>query len=281
MAFCGLVVVILFYRGLDTTGEGKSYREILNGMLTVVRNFRFVTLIFIVAGFWLIQGQLYASMPKYILRLVGDHARPEWLANVNPAVVVLLVVPITHLVRKIQPVYSIGIGLFLIPLTAVIIAMSPALEGIVGREATLFGIAVHPITIAVALGIGLQGLAECFLSPRFLEYASKQAPKGEEGLYMGFSHLHTVVAWSIGFAMSGFLLDAFCPDPQTLSPASREAHRLALETGSPMPEAYANAHYIWYVFAGIGVAAFLCLLVYAWVVRRLDAPAEVQPPASE
>ncbi len=88
---------------------------------------------------------------------------------------------------------------------------------------------------------------------------------------MGFSHLHTVVAWGVGFAMSGFLLDAFCPDPATLSPAVREAHRLALETGGPMPEAYANAHYIWYVFAGVGVVAFLCLVVYAWVVHRLDA----------
>ena len=175
-------LAVLFYRGLDTTGEGKSYREILDGLLEVVRNFRFVTLIVIVAGFWLIQGQLYASMPKYILRLVGDHAKPEWLANVNPAVVVLLVVPITHLVRKIRPVYSIGVGLFLIPFTAIAISLSPLLEGIVGTEASIFGIAVHPITIAIAVGIGMQGLAECFLSPRFLEYASKQAPKGEEGL---------------------------------------------------------------------------------------------------
>ena len=38
-------------------------------------------LILIVAGFWFIQGQLYATMTQYILRLQGDEARPEWLAN--------------------------------------------------------------------------------------------------------------------------------------------------------------------------------------------------------
>jgi len=39
-------------------------------------------------------------------------------------------------------------------------------------------------------GIVVQGLAECFISPRYLEFFSLQAPKGEEGLYLGFSHLH-------------------------------------------------------------------------------------------
>ena len=271
MALCALILVFVFYRGVDAKGEGKSLSEIGRGLLRVLGNGRFMALIFIVAGFWAIQGQLYASMPKYVLRMIGEDASPEWYANVNPFVVVILVVPITHLVRRLRPVTSIGIGLFIIPLTALSIAASPVLEQLTGGSLDLLGYAVHPITVAMITGIALQGVAECFLSPRFLEYASKQAPEGEVGLYMGYSHLTTFFAWLIGFAISGYLLEAFCPDPKTLDAALQAQRMAALSGDGAMPAVYGNAHYIWYVFTGIGVAAFLGLLVFRFVTDRADA----------
>ncbi|MFH1812363.1 MAG: MFS transporter [Pseudomonadota bacterium] len=272
MGLLGVIVVLLFYRGIDShDGERKSYAEIARGFATVLRNGRFMALIFIVAGFWIIQGQVYASMPKYILRTVGEHARPEWIANINPAVVVAMAIVITQLVRRVRPVASIGIGLAIIPFTALSIALSPILEAMTGTSIPLLGTTVHPITLCLVVGIGLQGLAECFLSPRFLEYASKQAPPGEEGLYMGYSHLHTFFAWSVGFVLSGYLLDAFCPDPSTLPLAQHQAHTLALQYGTALPEAYAHAHYIWYVFAAIGAVALVCLLAFDAITRRSDA----------
>lgn len=259
MAFIALVIVFFTYRELDVTGKGKSIQESLAGLLKVLKNFRFMALILIVAGFWAIQGQLYATMPKYTLRLVGEHAAPEWLANVNPLVVVLLVVPLTQLVRRIRPVSSIGLGLFIIPISALIVALSPVLENITGKSIDFFGLfSLHPITLALIIGIAFQGLAECFLSPRFLEFASKQAPKGEEGLYMGYSFLTTFFAWLFGFASSGYLLDRYCPDPATLAPER-------------MATAYDQAHYIWYFFAIVGLVAFLLLLIFRFVTDRMDA----------
>lgn len=249
---------------------GKSIRESVDGLLKVLRNVRFMVLILIVAGFWTIQGQLYATMPKYALRMIGEGAAPEWLANVNPLVVVLFVVLVTHLVRNIRPVSSIAIGLLIIPFSALTIALSPVLENITGQSVSFGFFSLHPITVMLIIGIALQGIAECFLSPKFLEYASKQAPPGEVGLYMGYSHLHTFFAWLIGFAVSGYLLEAFCPDPSTLSPALQQQRLDALAGNAPMPEVYAHAHYIWYVFAGIGFFAFCCLLVYRAVTDRLD-----------
>ncbi len=258
MAFVALLVVIFFYKNVDTTGEGKSFREILDGLKRVLTNIRFMALILIVAGFWTIQGQLYATMPKYTLRLVGEQAAPEWLANVNPLVVVLFVVPITHLVRKLRPVSSIGIALAIIPLSAFSISLSPVLESLTGQSVNFFGLfSLHPITVMLIVGIALQGLAECFLSPRYYEFASKQAPKGEEGLYMGYSHIHTFFAWLFGFAISGYLLDAYCPDPKTLTPEQ-------------MIHAYDHAHYIWYYYAGIGLGALVLLLFYRWITDRID-----------
>lgn len=259
MAFLALIVVYLLYKDIDTTGKGKSLKETITGLVRVLKNVRFMALILIVAGFWAIQHQLYATMPKYTLRLVGEHASPEWLANINPLVVVLLVVPITNLVRKISPVSSIGIGLLIIPFSALTISLSPILTKFAGGNhvhilGTFF---LHPITVALILGIALQGLAETFLSPRFLEYASRQAPKGEEGLYLGYSHLTTFFANLFAFVSSGYLLDKYCPDPRTLTPEQ-------------MSTAYVHAHYIWYFYAGVGALAFLLLLIYKFTCDYID-----------
>jgi dipeptide/tripeptide permease len=268
-AFAALIIIIIYYHSPLIEGTKKTFGEVIEGLKKVLSNFRFMALILITAGFWTIQGQMYATMPKYTIRLIGQHASPEWLANVNPLVVVLCVIPITHLARRMKPVTSIGIAMFMIPITALIFSLSPVLQRAFGDSIDILGIMFHPITIMMVLGIAFQGLAECFLSPRYLEFASKQAPKGEEGLYMGYSHLHTFFAWFIGFIISGYLLNAFCPDPKTV----------VLEN---MAAAYAHAYYIWYVFAAIGFAAFLMLLVYKWVTERIDRQrGVVEQPAEE
>lgn len=256
-AAIALVIGALMYRPPANPAAPRSVRESFQGLATVLRNGRFLALILITAGFWLIQGQMYASMPKYVLRTVGDQSMPEWYANVNPLVIVLCVVPVTQLVKKLAPVSSIAIALGLVPLSAVIMGLSAT----IAPMAVSAGITAHPVTVAMVSGIALQGFAECFLSPRYLEFASKQAPPGQEGLYMGYAHINTFFAWFSGFVLSGYLLDAFCPDPQTLSAADQAARLLALSGAGPMPAAYAHAHVIWWVFAGVGFVAFAALLI--------------------
>ena len=62
------------------------------------------------------------------------------------------------------------------------------------------------ITLMMIAGIVVQALAECFISPRYLEYFSLQAPKGEEGMYLGFSHLHSFLSSIFGFGRREFCL---------------------------------------------------------------------------
>jgi dipeptide/tripeptide permease len=263
MAVIALFLAIFVYRNVDRSGVGKSMDEVLSGFARVLCNFRFLSLIMIVGGFWAIQGQLYATMPKYLLRMTDEFAKPGWIANVNPLVVVLCVVPITWLVRKIRPITSIGIGLLIIPLSPLPVALAPLLGS---SEITLpmIGIGVTPLVLMLIVGIVFQGLAECFLSPRFLEYASKQAPPGEVGLYMGYSHLTSAFSWLFAFVMSGFLLERYCPSPDKVAemPAELAAH------------AYDHAHYIWFFWFGIGILAFVALLVFKRITDRIDAQKE-------
>jgi dipeptide/tripeptide permease len=258
LSLLAVVVVFLMYKNVSAEGEGKSLREVWEGLVRVLTNPRLVTLILIVSGFWMIQHQMYATMPKYVLRTVGREASPEWIANVNPAVVVTFVVLITQLMKKARAITSMNIGMMLMPLSALCMASSPLLQESFGTSVPLpFGLTAHPITVMLISGIVLQGLAECFISPRYLEFFSHQAPKGEEGLYLGFGHLHSFIANILGFGLSGYLLTRYCPDPATLTPQQ-------------LPGAYDNANYIWYYFAIIGVASAVALSIYAKVVERID-----------
>jgi len=119
--------------------------------------------------------------------------------------------------------------MFIIPFTALVIALGTLLEKYTGKSVNLGLFSIHPIVLCMIVGIALQGLAECFLSPKFLEFASKQAPKGEVGLYLGYQHLATFFAWLVGFIAAGLLLNRYCPDPRTLDPLTRHEWRLAID----------------------------------------------------
>lgn len=267
-AILALVFVIFLFHPPEDHAEERprDILETLRGMWMALSNLRFFALILITAGFWAIQGQLYASMPDYVLRMAGESFRPEWYANVNPLVVVLFVVGITHLVRKWKPEHSILVAMALIPLSALSMAMSSWMK----NPVNLFGIAVHPITLMMVIGISIQGIAECFLSPKYLEYASKQAPPGKEGVFLGFAHVNTFFAWIFGFIFSGFMLRKYCPEPTTLPLALQKQHELWLAGGGPIPEVYAHAQNLWYAYTGIGILSLVALVVYIAVTKRLD-----------
>lgn len=256
LSLIALIAVLFFYKTAKSEENGKSFAEVWNAFIRVSTNIRLVVLIIIVTGFWIIQQQMYATMPKYVLRLVGEGASPEWISNVNPLVVVLSVVFITQMMRKARAITSMSVGMFIMPFSAVAMASGSVMSQSNGDALSVFGLfTAHPITVMMIVGIVLQGLAECFISPRYYEFFSLQAPKGEEGLYLGFGHLHSFLASLLGFGLSGYLLTAYCPDPNTVPPEL-------------LARAYDKAHYIWYYFSGIGFVAGIALIIYQKAVSK-------------
>jgi dipeptide/tripeptide permease len=253
MTLIALIAVILFFRPTVRSGEGKSIREILTALWKVLTNARLIILILIITGFWMVQHQLYATMPKYVLRMAGEGSSPSWYANINPLVVFTTVGFITSLLKKRTALFSMTIGMFIMPISAFSMAAGNLIPG-----DTMGFVNMHPVAFMMIVGIAFQGLAESFISPRFLEYFSFQAPKGEEGLYLGFSHLHSFFSSILGFGLSGFLLEKYCPDPLTLT----ETEKLT---------AYDHAHYIWYYFVAIALTSAIALIIYGKVTAYLDA----------
>jgi hypothetical protein len=183
--------------------------------------------------------------------MAGASASPAWYANVNPLIVVLLVNFITHLMRNKKATTSINIGMVIIPVSALVMATG----NIIGGENIL---GFHPIAFMMIIGICLQALAETFISPRYFEYFSLQSPKGEEGLYLGFSHLHSFVSSILGFGISGFLLDKYCPNPANFANIA------------DWQAASVHAHYIWYWFAVIGAVSAIAFYIFVKITNRID-----------
>jgi dipeptide/tripeptide permease len=256
LTFIALIMIVFFYKSTKHQGKGKTFGEIWNALIKVLSNGRLITLIIIITGFWMVQHQLYATMPKYVLRLAGEGASPSWYANVNPLTVVLTVTLVTRLMASKTPLFSMTVGMFIMPLSAIAMASGNWFSG---GEIDLGIISMHPIALMMVAGIVLQGLAESFISPRFLQFFSLQAPKGEEGLYLGFSHLHSFLSSIVGFGLSGYLLSKYCPEPKLF------------ETREAWEAASANAHYIWYYFAAIALVSAISLIIYGKVIERLDA----------
>lgn len=261
MTLLALIAVFFFYKSVKTEGKGKSFREIGSALLKVCMNGRLIALILIISGFWMIQSQMYATMPKYVIRMIGEEASPGWYANVNPLVVFVFVNLITSLMKKRTALASMTIGMLIIPFSALVMSFG-------NQIGTDYVLGMHPIAFMMIIGIAMQALAECFISPRFLEYFSKQSPKGEEGLYLGFSHLHSFFSYLFAFGLSGFLLEKYCPDPKNF--ASKMDYAAAT----------ANAHYIWYVFVGIGLISAVALVIYGQVVRKIDKKKQQEPLSS-
>lgn len=255
MTLLGLIVVFLLFKSRQTEGEGKTIREIFDGFIRVLSNTRLLMLIIIITGFWMVQHQMYATMPKYVLRLAGEGASPSWYANVNPLVVFTMVGLVTHFMRKRTALFSMMLGMFIMPISALFMASGNLMtENILG---------MHPVAFMMVIGIAFQGFAETFISPRYLEFFSLQAPKGEEGLYLGFSHLHSFLSSIFGFIMSGVLLDKYCPDPRLFD--SKEEWAVAAS----------NAHYIWYYFVGIALFSAFALIIYGQVVKKIDSKKQI------
>lgn len=263
MTFIALLTVIFTYRNVDFKTGAKSVKETAESLVKAISNPRLLILMLIVGGFWLIQHQMYATMPKYLLRLVGETSKPEWLANVNPLVVVSFVYLVNAMTKKLKSFTVISIGMFMMPVSVGIMASGLLLQDSMGDSIAILGLfSIHPILLMLGIGIAIQGLAECFISPRYLEYFSLQSPKGEEGTYLGFAHLHSFFGNLVGFVMSGYLLDAYCPDPNRPDLRGLSAAELA--------PYYQHADYIWYAFTAIAVITAAALLIYGQITKRID-----------
>ncbi|MBM4353688.1 MAG: peptide MFS transporter [Deltaproteobacteria bacterium] len=201
-AAMALLVVLFAYRDPESeagyvAGPPKPKRSIpriLADMVLVLRNPRFSLFLLVSSGFWFLYSQVYNVLPLYLKKVVETDPAVDIYTMANPLVIVCFQLLVTHLFGKMRPIRSIVVGTVIIGLSMAV-NIIPALAGSVRTPfLDLLPVGASLIVLSVAL----VAFGELFTSARMFEYIGALAPKGQEGLFLGYANLPTAIGALIG-----------------------------------------------------------------------------------
>jgi len=256
-ALLGLLVTLVLFREPQYEGDGRSdgrtapkrtLKQALLGIFTVLGNVRFVFFILVIAMFWFLYIQLYNLMPLF-LRHIDPNAPVELYTLANPVMIVLLQMVITRLVKRWTPVQSIMIGAGVVTVGMLVNVIPPLITSDIYRQVHVGSFVLPLAGLFLLISIASMALGEMMASPRILEYIGAIAPRGQEGLYLGYANLPIALASIVGGPVGGRMFEHFISD--------------RVDQGLP-PQTIP----IWLIIGGIGLAAMILLYVYDRIVLR-------------
>ena len=206
------------------TEEKKTFAQVFSDMLLVFRNLKFISFLVIFSGFWIMFWQIFYSFPFYVTKVL-HYELFEVFEMVDALGIIILTIPVTALVRKWKPFSAMTVGFF----------FASASWLIIGLGGTI---------VAAVIGIGIYSIGEATQSPRFYEYVSSLAPRGQVGTFMGFAFLPV----ALGAFLAGILADFIRNNYLTTNP--------------PM---------MWYITAGVGLITTGLMIIYNLVLGQQTA----------
>jgi len=201
-------------------------------------NFRFLLMIFIYSGFWILYFQMFDSVLWYVkayvdatslnnfvngaLAKIGVHINwffdVEHVTVINAGTIILLQLIVSNIVKNTKALPTMVAGIAMGTIGMAILAISTS------------------IWVFIA-GIIIFSIGEMTAHPKFISYVGLTAPKDRVATYMGYIFLYGVIGSSIGAILGANMYVHFVDklnQPRTL----------------------------WLIFSGIGVATIVGLLLY-------------------
>ncbi len=195
-------VVLFLYR--DSAEDTQARRErkgrrsigrILLDMVLVLRNGRFAMFLVVSSGFFFIYSQVYNVLPLYLKKVVETDPAVDIYTMANPFTIVFFQLLITKIFGKMKPIRSIIVGIVIIGVSMLINIIPIYFADNVRLEVwDLLPIGSLFITLTVAM----IAFGELFTSARTYEYIGALAPKGQEGLFLGYANLPMAIGSLIG-----------------------------------------------------------------------------------
>ena len=256
-ALIGLVVVLFFYREPQYVSDGKkdgqqvqkkTLGQAVLGIFTVLSNLRFVFFLIVIGLFWFLYIQLYNLMPLF-LRYVDPNAPVELYTLANPVMIVCFQLLITRMVKKWLPVKSILFGVAVTTAGMALNVIPPLFFADQFHKVDVLGLAIPLAGIFLVISIASMAVGEMMASPRIYEYLGAIAPRGEEGLYLGYANLPIALASLIGGPLGGALFQRYIATP--------------VKAGLPT-----DSVRMWVIITLIGVASMIGLTIYNKVMTR-------------
>jgi len=239
-----LIPTILFYKEPPRPASSKNLLTVFKEMIFVLKDFRFVILIVIYSGFWILYFQMFDSVLWY----VKDYVNADSLNKVVNAFLNFFGIDINWKF-DIEHVTVINAGTIILlqMLVSNIVKNKKALPTMItGISIGTLGMAILAISSNIwvfMIGIIMFSIGEMTAHPKFISYVGLIAPEDKKATYLGYAFLYGVLGSLIGGVLGANLYVHFVDklnDPQTL----------------------------WIVFSLIGVATIIGLLIYGKFIAR-------------
>ena len=247
-ALIGLIITLLIYKepqyqvATDTGAKPKTVGQALIGMFTVLKNLKFVFFLVVIGFFWFIYVQLYNLIPLY-LRFVDKEAPVELYTLMNPVMIVCFQLLITKFSKSWTPIKSIMAGVT-VTVIGMLLNIVPSLLGLSAETPVHLGALVLPMAgIFILISLASMAVGEMLASPRIYQYIGAIAPKGQEGLYLGYSNLPLALGTIVGAPIGGILFTELVKNP----------------TSQGLP---AQTTLMWVIVACMGVISLIGLYFY-------------------
>jgi dipeptide/tripeptide permease len=237
----------------------KSVGRVLLDMVLVLRSTRFVLFLLVNVGFNFLYSQVYNVLPLYLATVLEKKPPVDLYTMANPLVIVSMQLLVTRKFGKMAPVRSMVVGTVIIGV-AMVINVVPLLMPGGPRAIGALGIPIGSIFVVVT--VALIAMGELFAQARVYEYIGALAPKGQEGLFLGYANLPTALGSLAGGPVGALIFhEIICRGA-----VKDDAGLLVLDRGHAIEG--------WLLLMAIGFVSAAGLWVYhAWVTQSATGAA--------
>ena len=233
-----LIPTFLIYKEPKRPESTKTLAEVLKGAVMVLTDVKFIGLIVIYSGFWILYFQMFDSVLWYVQKYVDATSLNNFVNGVLGGIGINMnwKFDVEHVT-----VINAGTIIFLQLIVSNIVKHTKALPTmIVGIAMGTIGMAILAIDTSIwvfMLGITIFSIGEMTAHPKFISYVGLIAPEDKKALYLGYSFLYGVLGSFIGGILGANLYVHYVD--KLNQPAT-----------------------LWIIFSMIGVVTIIGLLLY-------------------
>jgi dipeptide/tripeptide permease len=241
-----LLPTVFLYRDPPGTGNTKPLKETLLGAIEVLGDSRFMLMVVVYSGFWILYFQNFGTVLFYLRDFVDRtpvsvavtsalHAiglpwtfafDAEHVTVINAGTIILLQVVVSRIVKNRPPLATMVTGMAIGALGFICLAWS--------RNPWVF-----------VAGIAVFSIGEMTAHPKYYSFVGLVAPFDRKALYMGYAFLYGVFGSLIGANVGSHLY------ARIMTPVVNTA------------AATGQARFFWLLFAGLDIVAMCGLVLFA------------------
>lgn len=286
------LIILFFFKepareaAVEKESLGKTFGTIFRNMCCILKDWKFIVFLLILAGFWTMYNQLFYTLPVFIAQWVDTSSVyyffAEWMPFFSNNYSTAPGVIDAELITNFDALYII---VFQILVSTVVMKMRPLKSMTTGFLVCTIGMALTLVSqdvVFTLVAILIFALGEMAGSPKITEYIGSIAPADKKALYMGYSFIPVF----IGNIFAGFISgDVYQKMSDKVSIVRDYASQqgLTIQEGLSQNEFFSavasqtgvteqqltnilwetyNPSSMWIVIAAIGIGATLLLYLY-------------------